>query len=393
MERNTKYKSLYEVLRREILDGKYDRHERFPSEGQLVRRFGVSRPTVERALLELKHEGLLGSRAGSGFFLSALAREPVGNLGVIVPDYLKIDFFTTVCNELARAGRAAGYNVLLGDIPRDGDRVQDTLALAHRLAAKRVAGVFLEPIDLVSDSATATRTVIRILTEANIPVVLLDRDIEPPPSRSGYDLVGIDNVQAGYRAARHLLERGAKNIRFLTCPDAASTIRQRIQGVAQAVMDAGLKWSASHVIDCDPSDTKAIAALFRKSTPPDAFVCRNDPLAGYLLQTLVRLGKRVPRDVMVAGFDDAEFAQFLSPALTSIRQPCRLIAEAALETLLQRIRRPNMPARAVLLDVELIPRASTARTNAHARVNSRAVRGSRPGAETRCGRALPRRDA
>ena len=58
-ERTAKYLAVADTLKREILNGKYESHERFPSEEALARRFGASRPTVERALRELKREGLL----------------------------------------------------------------------------------------------------------------------------------------------------------------------------------------------------------------------------------------------------------------------------------------------------------------------------------------------
>jgi DNA-binding LacI/PurR family transcriptional regulator len=97
------------------------------------------------------------------------------------------------------------------------------------------------------NSTSATEAVLQVLNKSNIPVVLIDRDYLPAPNRSGYDLIGIDNVQAGYRIARHLIDAGAQNIRFLTQPDYASTIRGRIQGVAQAVFDAGIEWRKSHI--------------------------------------------------------------------------------------------------------------------------------------------------
>ena len=73
-EHTAKYLAVADTLKREILNGKYESHERFPSEEALARRFGASRPTVERALRELKREGLLESRSGSGSYLTFAAR-------------------------------------------------------------------------------------------------------------------------------------------------------------------------------------------------------------------------------------------------------------------------------------------------------------------------------
>ena len=123
-EHTAKYLAVADTLKREILNGKYESNERFPSEEALARRFGASRPTVERALRELKREGLLESRSGSGSYLTFAARNATGALGVIAPDYHKIDFFTDLCDGIASAARAAGYDTLLGDVsaPEAHDR-------------------------------------------------------------------------------------------------------------------------------------------------------------------------------------------------------------------------------------------------------------------------------
>lgn len=356
-----KYIQIFETLRNDILNGKYAASKRFPSETMLCRRFRASRATIERALRELKRAGLLESRVGWGFCLSLMARNAFGTIGLIVPDYQKIDFFTSVCTEISRDFRDRGYSVLLGDIsaPDPQMRGKWTVELARSCVERKITGVILEPVDLVDGSASATKEALRILDAAGIPVVLIDRDIEQPPMRSRYDLVGIDNVQAGYRLARHLLDQGARRIRFLTEPRPASTIRQRIQGVAQAVIDDGGTWRKEHVIEIDPEDHRAIASVFAGKNPPDAIICRNDPLAARFIQMLAKQRKKVPRQVMIAGFDDAEFARYLSPALTSIRQPIRLIAEAATETLLNRIRNPKAPPKSIQLDVDLVCRASS----------------------------------
>jgi hypothetical protein len=231
-------------------------------------------------------------------------------------------------------------------------------------------GVLLEPIDLMPNSTSATEAVLQVLNRCNIPVILLDRDYLPSPNRSGYDLIGIDNVQAGYRIARHLIDAGAENIRFLTQPDYASTIRGRIQGFAQAAIDSGMQWSRSNIFEIDPDDTvaftKIIRSVFtkRKTSKPagikrQAFVCRNDALAARLIQVLSSEGLSIPKDAMVAGFDDGKIAQLLNPPLTTISQPVQLLAETAVASLLQRIRTPCLAPRSILLDAPLTIRAST----------------------------------
>ncbi|MBO4286789.1 MAG: substrate-binding domain-containing protein [Kiritimatiellae bacterium] len=357
----TKYLAVAGTLKREILTGKYETYERFPSEEALSRRFNVSRPTIERALRELKRNGLLKSRTGSGSYLTFAARNATGAVGVIAPDYHKIDFFTDLCDGIADAARAEGYDTLLGDVttPEACDRGRWALAIAEAYAARRTAGVLLEPVDLEPGSYEATKRVLHVLAAQNIPVVLIDRDYLPPPQRSAYDLVGIDNVQAGYRLGKHLIDAGSKRIRFLTQPNYASTIRGRIQGVAQAAIDAKLEWNSRCVIETNPGDIAAFRRLMRGRERPDAFVCRNDPLAALLLRTLSVLGMDVPGKVRVAGFDDAKIARLLNPPLTTIRQPIRELAETAVASLIERMRNPSLAPRAILLDVQMVIRQST----------------------------------
>ena len=73
------------------------------------------------------------------------------------------------------------------------------------------------------------------------------------------------------------------------------------------------------------------------------------------------IGKRIPDDVAVVGFDDDNCARSSVPPLTTIRQPAQLIAKTALKTLLACIRYPNNDPREILLDAPLIVRASTAK--------------------------------
>ena len=369
-ETEAKYITIAAELRKDILSGRYETHDRFPSEETLARRFGASRPTIERALRELKREGFLDARVGSGFYLTSFARNVTGAIGVIAPDYRRIDFFTDLCDLISSVGRAAGYNVLLGNSSIIEDRASWALKTARSYIEQKIVGVLLEPIDLTPDSTSATKTVLNVLNKRRIPVVLLDRDYLPSPERSGYDLIGIDNVQAGYRIAKHLIDNGAQSIHFLTQPDYASTIRGRIQGVAQASLDAGIEWRKSNIIEINPDDSGAFTRIMRQIFPKTkgrrmlapnhkAFVCRNDELAARLIQALTAEGRKIPKDAMVAGFDDGNIAQLLNPPLTTISQPVKLLAETAVASLLQRIRTPNLAPRSILLDAPLTIRAST----------------------------------
>ena len=357
----SKHREIFDILRHEILTGKYDERGQFPSELSLARRFGVSRPTVTRALIGLKTSGLLVGRSGSGTFLGANA----GFIGAIIPDRDWNSFFAAVTSELERTADRLGYTILKDDCSaKDPDvRAEQMRLLAHEFTTRRVRGVIVEPFDASENSDAATRRILGELEKARIPVVLLDRDTTPYPARSAYDLVGVDNVQAGYRLARHFLDLGARRPAFLTIPCSASATQERVIGFAQAVVDAGREWSADRVLDFAATDRAALRRLFASRRAPDAIGCRNDHVAAFLLQSLAALRIRVPRDVLVGGFDDCNLAPMLAPPLTSVRQPAAEIARTAFQTLIWRIEHPEMPPQKILLDTTITIRKSTQRNS------------------------------
>jgi DNA-binding LacI/PurR family transcriptional regulator len=90
----------------------------------------------------------------------------------------------------------------------------------------------------------------------------------------------------------------------------------------------------------------------------DAIVCANDRVAARLMRTLLRLNLRVPDDIRLVGIDDVEYASLLPVPLTTLRQPMRQIGDAALTAMLERVARPDLPARDILLRADLVVRES-----------------------------------
>lgn len=374
-----KHQKIYEALREEILGGKYDASRRLPSEAQLVRRFGISRPTVSRALRDLKAAGFLDRRPGSGTYLSQTARPTTGYFGMIIPGHGTTEIFTPICAEIARRSQQEGYTLLWGDSSSTDleTRANQALELCAQYARQQVAGVFLEPLELIPGHEAINQEILHTLAKNRIPTVLIDRDIVCFPERSGYDLVGIDNLSAGYRVADHLIRLGARRLTFVSRPGSAPTVLQRIAGVHDAHLNAGLPWTADRIAYGSPDDQAFVRSIVGQAsrlsrrpnsrhktggdacpTRSDAIICANDATAARLMVMLGALGLRVPEDVRLASFDDVQYAKLLSPPLTATHQPCKEIGAVAVQTLLQRIREPNTPPREILLHAPLVVRRS-----------------------------------
>ena len=211
-----------------------------------------------------------------------------------------------------------------------------------------MAGVFFVPFEHQADREAANRRITERLRQAGIPVVLLDRDIESFPNRSAYDLVGIDNFAGGYQLAEHLIKLGARRLGYVMRPLTASTVDARIAGARIAMLAHGLEAPKAFVHSGDPTDLKFVRS-FAQAHQLDAILCTSDHLAAQLLQSLTRLGIRVPQDLRLVGFDDVRFASLLTIPLTTMEQPCRDIAITAFNALRERLKNPTLPPRTLML--------------------------------------------
>jgi GntR family transcriptional regulator of arabinose operon len=356
----TKHQRVFETLQHHILEGRYANNRRLPSESELALRYRVSRPTAARALKDLEAMGIIVRRAGSGSYLrpSAKSTQEIKShtMGLLVPGLGKTEILDPICNEITRFAQSLHCSVLWGDAEHPVTTGEDALALCERYIDRGVDGIFFAPMELVPDRASWNLRVSERLTQAGIPLVLLDRDLLEFPSRSNFDLIGIDNLRAAILITQHLIDRGARRICFLARPAYPDTTDLRIVGCREAVRRAtGVSYAEALV---DPTDECAIAALLKRRTP-EAFLCANDQTAALLLRSLAALQVVVPDQIFVAGFDDVRYATLLSVPLTTIRQPCREIARAATLAMLERIADPTAPARAILLPFDLIVRQST----------------------------------
>jgi DNA-binding LacI/PurR family transcriptional regulator len=263
---------------------------------------------------------------------------------------------------MARAAHDRRYTFLWGDSTHDAADPVNRRAeeLCQQYVDRRVSGVFFAPLEFSADQYAINRRIADALKRANIPVVLLDRDLEEFPRRSEFDVVGIDNFAGGYAVAEHLINLGCRRIRFVARPQSAATVDSRIAGCREVLVKNQLDHGAKWIRYGDPADADFVRRLMNgdDGTRPDAFVCANDETAALLMRGLREQGFKVPSDVRIVGFDDVKYATLLPVALTTIHQPCQDIGEAAVRVMIDRLANPNSPAREIIIHAPLVVRAS-----------------------------------
>ncbi|AXK31578.1 LacI family transcriptional regulator [Streptomyces armeniacus] len=200
------------------------------------------------------------------------------------------------------------------------------------------------------------------LAQHRIPYVMIDPVADPPP---GVPAVRAADERGARGAVEHLLALGHVRIAVL----GGDRRRRygggaaRVAGYRAALAAAGVRERPEYVRYAEFSTDLArerTRELFALAEPPTAVFACSDPTALGVYQALDGLGLRVPRDVSVVGFDDLPEARWVTPALTTVRQPLREMAGTALRRLLRTDGERVPPGAEAELPTRLVERGSTA---------------------------------
>jgi LacI family transcriptional regulator len=156
--------------------------------------------------------------------------------------------------------------------------------------------------------------------KSQIPTIVVGKDV----SGWKHHCVYIDNVAGAYEATKHLIDFGHRNIAIVRGIMHHQDAQRRFQGYAKALEDAGIELDADLVLDGDftaQSGILGINTLLMRGKSFSAVFCANDMVAYGARLALQRKGIRVPEDVSIVGFDDQLESSFVSPPLTTVRQP------------------------------------------------------------------------
>jgi LacI family transcriptional regulator len=290
----------------------------------------------------------LGYRPSS--IARSLATQKTLTLGLVVPD-ISNPFFSEVTRGIEHLANQQGYHVFLGNTEEDSQR---EIALIQSLEEKRVDGLILCSSRLDED------TLLDII--GRLPaVVLINRRLASPENDAAVDSVIVDEPGGGEQAVHHLLTRGHRRIGFLAGPQASFSGRGRLRGYLQAMQAHGLTVNPGWVLPCHPSvegGQQAACQLLEAHPQLTALFCYNDLVAVGALHSCSLLGRRVPEDLAVVGYDDIPLAALVTPSLTTCRSPRFYLGSRAVEALLQRIHGCPGGCEHQVLPVEMVIRSS-----------------------------------
>lgn len=195
--------------------------------------------------------------------------------------------------------------------------------------------------------------------QADIPAVVVGSTFPD----SNLPCVDVDDSAAIYQAVQWLIDLGHRRIGHLAGPQTHWSARRRLQAYHQAMQDAGIAVEPTWVVEgryTPPSGKEAMERLLEVTPMLTAVVCGNDWMAMGAMETIYQRGLRVPDDISIVGFDDIDTAQWVTPPLTTLRQPMRQIGAKAAELLLHQIETGKRVREVILFPAEMVVRQSVA---------------------------------
>jgi LacI family transcriptional regulator len=329
------YLKLVKDVKNDILTGRYTAGARLPSYTEFAESYGINRLTVQRALRELKREGLVYAVPAKGVYVGdgrdrggaarpvASARWSIG-LG---SDLRKLGLFGFLHFEIIEEMRRLLHLDMhsLHILPVRGQT--STADWLESLRRENLTALILigRPAELSAMEALARE----------MPLVVLD----PQPRIETLTTVCIDDEAGGFLAGRHLLSLGHTDLAVISAPPQPSSAL-RLAGFERALAESGRPDASLRVYPGNfsaESGGLAAAAILKEARRPTAVFCLNDEMAFGALQAFTAARVRVPEDISLVGYDDVRMAGVVSPALTTVRAGAADIARLAVGAIERRL--------------------------------------------------------
>jgi LacI family transcriptional regulator len=282
-------------------------------------------------------------------FARGLATNRSGGIGVTTND-IGSPYYAVMLRGVEAAIEDAGLHLMVSS---GHARAEDERSAIQFLKQRRSDAL------IVQAEALSDAELIDLADRAGVPVVVFGRhipELEPV-------CVHLDNEAGGRIATEHLLRHGHRRIAHIAGPLRFPDARHRLQGYRDALDDAGIPYDDHLVVEGDFREEGGRAAMERlldRTTEIDAAFVANDQMAAGALRAARDRGLDVPLDLSLVGYDDVLLAQYLSPTLTTVRQPLFDMGRAAGDIAIALLEQKKVEVR-TRFEPELVVRESVAR--------------------------------
>jgi DNA-binding LacI/PurR family transcriptional regulator len=338
---------------------------------EIAKLLGISRSTVSKAINNYPdisketREMVMNAIKEYDYFPDASARKLAGMKNMTIGIFLlytsdsKIDksdleqmnvvydnsYFSPFINAVIDCANLKEYYVLITTIysKDDYEKIKSTFM------QKRIdGGIF------IGTKESDYEYIYKIIDKGYI-AAFIDSEVDDI-AKSKAIYVNIDNFQGSYDLVNYLISLGHKNIGIITGDINTLSGRKRLDGYKTALENAKLPFDTSLVFYGDfefGSGHEGILKLMSSKNPPTAiFVC-NDTMCTGAYNACAELGLKIPDDISIVGFDDAQFSRYMNPPLTTINVSLPNLAKTATDLLIKAIDEdhPNLSQKLINLDI------------------------------------------
>lgn len=287
---------------------------------------------IEQAIRELDYKPSSVARS--------LSKKQSNIIGLIVPD-IKNPYFPELARAVEDMAWSYGYTVVLCN---SDDQIEKELLYLERLSQTYVAGLIVAT-SLLDPS---------VYLSINTPIVALDRIID-----ATVPTVATDNQKGARLGGEYLLTNGARNLLCIGGPHGLKTADDRLTGFLEATDKHGL----APIVITSSFDfkvaAKAIEQCLAINPQIDGIFASSDTLAIAALHIAHKLGKRVPEELQIVGFDGIALGEMVSPPLTTVGQDLYKMGTAAATMLIEQIEGKEIKQTVLNIDPQLIVRGTT----------------------------------
>lgn len=264
-------------------------------------------------------------------------------IAVIVPNMVH-PYFSQMLGEIESYASGKQFQVYVSSSSGDPQKEKNLLELCEN---SLVAGV------LIFSNQVKPETLKRF----DLPIITIERFIE-----GGTGCVLCDNYKGGKLAAEELISKGCRNLVML----GSVRLRKMPADIREdGFMDVCRKKGVNaRVLNSNPEEFKdmeyheSILKTLTEFPETDGIFCSSDLIAAQALQVAAKLGRRVPEDLKIIGFDDTALSRLTTPQITTIHQPISEMAKLAFDMIIDTIEKREVQERNVL-DVKLVARGTT----------------------------------
>jgi LacI family transcriptional regulator len=303
----------------------------------IAKELGVSTSTVSKALRdshEISSETKEKIQAYANLYnykpnnlALQLRNQKTKVIGVILPKIVH-HFFSTVIMGIEEGANKKGYNIMVCFSNESYKKEVETLKV---LSNGSVDGLIVSIANETLENKDFKHFI--DLVSEEIPLVLFDRVVDEILC----DKVVVDDVGAGYKATKHLIENGRKKIALLTTPNHVNVGTLRRQGYEKALIEAYIKTDKNLIVEIDEKkDIKSqIEKVFKEDI--DAVFAVNEIYAANSMRIAKEKGLSIPNEISIIGFTDGLISEYSSPSITTIAQHGFTMGIQAVELLIERI--------------------------------------------------------